>query len=59
MSLTKISIAIAELNNHIGTKEIDTYKEKVLKLLPQEYHLDFDLHSNRFCVVNHYGARIL
>ena len=42
---------LEDLNRVVGTKLVDDYKRKVK--LPRGWHLDFQLNSNKFVVVNH------
>ena len=47
---------LANLNEVVGTSLVDEYKRKVE--LPRGWHLDFQLHSNKFVVVNHMGMKV-
>ena len=47
---------LEDLNRVVGTKLVDDYKRKVK--LPRGWHLDFQLNSNKFVVVNHMGMKV-
>ena len=47
---------IDDLNKVVGTSLVDEYKRKVE--LPKGWHLDFQLNSNKFVVVNHMGMKV-
>ena len=47
---------LEDLNKVVGTKLVDDYKRKVK--LPRGWHLDFQLNSNKFVVVNHMGMKV-
>lgn len=47
---------LAALNSVVGTPLVDEYKRKVK--LPKGWHLDYQLHSNEFVVVNHMGMKV-
>ena len=47
---------IEELNKVVGTALVDEVKRKIE--LPKGWHLDFQLHSNKFVVVNHMGMKV-
>lgn len=59
-----ISKKLAELNEKVGTPDLDECKAIFIKyylsLLPKEYqHLDFGLHTKKFCIVDTKGARVI
>ena len=47
---------LEDLNNVVGTSLVDEYKRKVK--LPIGWHLDFQIHSNKFTVINHMGRKV-
>ena len=47
---------LEDLNKVVGTKLVNEYKRKVD--LPRGWHLDFQLNSNKFVVVNHMGMKV-
>ena len=47
---------LEDLNKVVGTSLVDDYKRKVN--LPKGWHLDFQLHSNKFVVTNHMGMKV-
>ena len=47
---------LEDLNKVVGTDLVDKYKAKIN--LPKGWYLDFQLHSNKFVVVNHMGAKV-
>ena len=44
------------LNKVVGTPLVDEYKRKIE--LPRGWYLDFQLHSNKFVIVNHMGMKV-
>ena len=52
-----LRMQIEELNKVVGTPLVDEYKRRIK--LPQGWHLDFVLSSNKYCVVDRMGARVL
>lgn len=52
-----LRVQIDELNKVVGTPLVDEYKKRIK--LPQGWHLDFGLSSNKYCVVDRMGARVL
>lgn len=49
----KLRKQLEELNKVVGTALVDEVKRKIE--LPIGWYLDFQLHSNKFVVVNHMG----
>ena len=52
----KLRKNLEELNKVVGTALVDEVKRKIE--LPKGWHLDFQLHSNKFVIVNHVGMRV-
>lgn len=52
---TKLRKQLEELNKVVGTALVDEVKRNIE--LPKGWYLDFQLHSNKFVVVNHVGMR--
>ena len=52
----KLRKQLEELNKVVGTALVDEVKRKIE--LPKGWHLDFQLHSNKFVAVNHVGMRV-
>lgn len=52
----KLRNQLEELNKVVGTALVDEVKRKIE--LPKGWHLDFQLNSNKFVVVNHMGMRV-
>lgn len=47
---------LEDLNSVVGTDLVDEYKKRIH--IPKGWHLDFQLHSNKFVVVNHVGMKV-
>lgn len=55
----EIQRALDNLNNVVGTPEVDMAVRKLAKLLPPGFHMDFGLGTKKFCIVNYWGARVM
>ena len=47
---------LEDLNKVVNTTRVEEVKRKIQ--LPKGWHLDFQLHTNKFVVVNHMGMKI-
>lgn len=47
---------LEDLNKVVGTSLVDEYKKRIK--LPKGWHLDFQLHTNKFVVTNHMGMKV-
>lgn len=51
-----LRMQLEDLNKVVGTPLVDEFKKRIK--LPKGWHLDFQLHTNKFVVTNHMGMKV-